>query len=97
MSNFFLDSVKKDTSLTSLNESNDLTRLAYSNKSADIPLRNNFQAFIQSQANVNKMFEIKKLNEVAIPPIGGVFVFENLLNEDCFFLKINKFLNLKTK
>ena len=41
MSNFFLDSVKKDTSLTSLNESNDLTRLAYSNKSADIPLRNN--------------------------------------------------------
>ena len=29
----------------------------------DIPLRNNFQAFIQSQANVNKMFEIKKLNE----------------------------------
>lgn len=41
MSNFFLDSVKKDTSLTSLNERNDLTRLAYSNKSADIPLRNN--------------------------------------------------------
>ena len=41
MSNFFLDSVKKNTSLTSLNERNDLTRLAYSNKSADIPLRNN--------------------------------------------------------
>ena len=41
MSNFFLDSVKKDTSLTSLNERNDLTRLAYSNKSNDIPLRNN--------------------------------------------------------
>uniref|UniRef100_A0A6C0FDB6 Uncharacterized protein n=1 Tax=viral metagenome TaxID=1070528 RepID=A0A6C0FDB6_9ZZZZ len=41
MSNFFLDSVKKDTSLTSLNERNDLTRLAYSNKSADIPLKNN--------------------------------------------------------
>ena len=41
MSNFFLDSVKKDISLTSLNERNDLTRLAYSNKSADIPLRNN--------------------------------------------------------
>lgn len=41
MSNFFLDSVKKDTSLTSLNERNDLTRLAYSNKGADIPLRNN--------------------------------------------------------
>lgn len=41
MSNFFLDSVKKDTSLNSLNERNDLTRLAYSNKSADIPLRNN--------------------------------------------------------
>ena len=41
MSNFFLDSVKKDTSLTSLNDRNDLTRLAYSNKSADIPLRNN--------------------------------------------------------
>ena len=41
MSNFFFDSVKKDTSLTSLNDRNDLTRLAYSNKSADIPLRNN--------------------------------------------------------
>ena len=41
MSNFFLDSVKKDISLTSLNDRNDLTRLAYSNKSADIPLRNN--------------------------------------------------------
>ena len=41
MSNFFLDSVKKDTSLTSLNERNDLTRLAYSNKSNDTPLRNN--------------------------------------------------------
>ena len=41
MSNFFLDPVKKDTSLSSLNERNDLTRLAYSNKSTDIPLRNN--------------------------------------------------------
>ena len=29
----------------------------------EIPVRNNTQAFIQSQANVNKMFEAKKLNE----------------------------------
>lgn len=41
MPNFFLDSVKKDTSLSSLNGRNDLTRLAYSNKSNDTPLRNN--------------------------------------------------------
>ena len=40
MSNIFLDSVKKDDSLTSLNDSNDLTRMAYQNKSSDIPLRN---------------------------------------------------------
>ena len=41
MSNIFLDSVKKDDPLNSLNDTNDLTRLAYSNKSSDIPLRNN--------------------------------------------------------
>lgn len=40
MSNIFLESVKKDTSLSSLNDTNDLTRIAYSNKSSDIPLRN---------------------------------------------------------
>jgi hypothetical protein len=40
MSNIFLDSFKKDP-LTSLNDTGDLTRMAYSNKSADIPLRNN--------------------------------------------------------
>ena len=41
MSNIFFDSVKKDDPLNSLNDTNDLTRLAYSNKSSDIPLRNN--------------------------------------------------------
>lgn len=30
----------------------------------EIPVRNNIQSFIQSQANVNKMFESKKINEV---------------------------------
>ena len=40
MSNFFLESVK-DEPLTSLNDRNDLTRMAYQNKSSDIPLRNN--------------------------------------------------------
>ena len=40
MSNIFLDSVKDDP-LTSLNDTSDLTRIAYSNKSSDIPLRNN--------------------------------------------------------
>ena len=39
-SNIFLDSVKDDP-LTSLNNTSDLTRMAYSNKSSDIPLRNN--------------------------------------------------------
>ena len=50
MSNFFLDSVNHDTKNDikddikddiSLNDTNDLTRLAYQNKSGDIPLRNN--------------------------------------------------------
>ena len=40
MSNFFLDSVKEEP-LTSLNDRNDLARMAYQNKSSDIPLRNN--------------------------------------------------------
>ena len=39
-SNIFLDSVKDDP-LTSLNNTSDLTRMAYSTKSSDIPLRNN--------------------------------------------------------
>ena len=30
----------------------------------EIPVRNNTQAFIQSQSNVNKMFESKKINEI---------------------------------
>ena len=45
MSNIFFDSVKKDNvkddDYISLNDTSDLTRLAYSNKSSDIPLRNN--------------------------------------------------------
>lgn len=45
MSNIFFDSVKKDNisndDYISLNDTGDLTRLAYSNKSSDIPLRNN--------------------------------------------------------
>jgi len=40
MSNFFLESVKEEP-LTSLNDRNDLTRMAYQNKSSDTPLRNN--------------------------------------------------------
>ena len=45
MSNIFLDSVKKDNvskddDYISLNDTSDLTRMAYSNKSSDIPLRN---------------------------------------------------------
>ena len=45
MSNIFLDSVKKDNvskddDYFSLNDTGDLTRMAYSNKSSDIPLRN---------------------------------------------------------
>ena len=40
MSNFFLKNIK-DESLTSLNDTNDLTRMAYQNKSSDVPLRNN--------------------------------------------------------
>ena len=44
MSNIFLDSVKdnvpKDDDYISLNDTGDLTRMAYSNKSSDIPLRN---------------------------------------------------------
>lgn len=40
MSNIFLESVKKDDPLTSLNDTGDLSRMAYSNKSSDIPLRN---------------------------------------------------------
>ena len=40
MSNFFLKSVK-DEPLISLNDRNDLARMAYQNKSSDIPLRNN--------------------------------------------------------
>jgi len=41
MSNIFLESMNKNDSLSSLNDTNDLTRIAYSNKSSDIPLRNN--------------------------------------------------------
>lgn len=37
---FFLKSVKSE-SIVTLNNTNDLTRLAYQNKSSDIPLRNN--------------------------------------------------------
>jgi|TARA_B110000858_G_scaffold191030_1_gene239773 predicted RNase H-like nuclease (RuvC/YqgF family) len=40
MSNFFLESVKEEP-LTSLNDRNDLTRMAYQNNSSDTPLRNN--------------------------------------------------------
>ena len=43
MSNIFFDSVKKDNfkdDYISLNDTNDLTRMAYSNKSSHIPLRN---------------------------------------------------------
>jgi len=40
MSNFFLESVK-DEPLISLNDRNDLTRMAYQNNSSDTPLRNN--------------------------------------------------------
>ena len=40
MSNFFLDSIKSDE-LENLNDTNDLTRMAYQNKSNDIPLKNN--------------------------------------------------------
>jgi len=39
MTNIFLDSFTKDP-LISLNDTGDLTRMAYSNKSSDIPLRN---------------------------------------------------------
>ena len=41
MSNIFLESMNKNDSLSSLNDRGDLTRMAYSNKSSDIPLRNN--------------------------------------------------------
>ena len=47
MSNIFLEEVKKDdftlkdNDYISLNDTNDLTRIAYSNKSSDIPLNNN--------------------------------------------------------
>lgn len=40
MSNIFLESMNKNDSLSSLNDTGDLTRMAYSNKSSDIPLRN---------------------------------------------------------
>jgi len=40
MSNIFLESMTTDDSLSSLNDTSDLTRMAYSNKSSDIPLRN---------------------------------------------------------
>jgi len=40
MSNIFLDSFTVNDPLTSLNDTGDLTRMAYSNKSSDIPLRN---------------------------------------------------------
>ena len=40
MSNFFLESVKSDQ-LENLNDTNDLTRMAYQNKSNNIPIRNN--------------------------------------------------------
>ena len=40
MSNFFLDSVTSEP-LESLNDTNDLTRMAYQNKRNDIPLRKN--------------------------------------------------------
>jgi len=44
MSNIFFEGVKKDNvkdDYISLNDTGDLTRLAYSNKSSDIPIRNN--------------------------------------------------------
>ena len=41
MSNIFLESMNANDSLSSLNDRGDLTRMAYSNKSSDIPLRNN--------------------------------------------------------
>ena len=41
MSNIFLESMNTNDSLSSLNDTSDLTRMAYSNKNSDIPLRNN--------------------------------------------------------
>ena len=40
MSNIFLESINSNDSPYSLNDTGDLTRLAYSNKNSDIPLRN---------------------------------------------------------
>ena len=40
MSNIFLESMNTNDSLSSLNDTGDLTRMAYSNKHSDIPLRN---------------------------------------------------------
>lgn len=41
MSNIFLEACKTNESKTSLNQTNDLTRLAYSNQNLDIPTKNN--------------------------------------------------------
>ena len=74
MSNIFLESVKgsvKDDPLTSLNDTSDLTRMAYSNKSSDIPLRNssltdrfesdtfinNKESFESSNSRINSLNE----------------------------------------
>tara|TARA_B110000495_G_C23015143_1_gene601070 strand:- start:163 stop:837 length:675 start_codon:yes stop_codon:yes gene_type:complete len=70
MANFFLESVKEEP-LTSLNDRNDLTRMAYHNKSSDIPLRNNsigdrFESdnFINHKENFeNNNSRINSLNE----------------------------------
>ena len=70
MSNFFLESVKEEP-LTSLNDRNDLTRMAYQNNSSDTPLRNNSMTdryeedtFINHKESFeNKNSRINTLNE----------------------------------
>jgi len=77
MSNFFLKNIK-DESLTSLNDTNDLTRMAYQNKSSDVPLRNNSitdrfesdtfinhkESFETNNSRINSLNdEIRKLKE----------------------------------
>ena len=85
--------MNKNDSLSSLNDTNDLTRIAYSNKSSDIPLRNNSmtdrfesdtfinhkESFEQNNSRINSLNdEIRELKS-KLRWIGVYLGFNNIL------------------
>jgi len=78
MSNFFLD-IDQSEPLKSLNDRNDLSRMAYQNKSSDIPLNNGIAERLESDSFINHKDSFE-MNNSRI----------NALNEEVRGLKVQK-------